>query len=107
MPKTSPPLRELLAEYGDVPVCGRCLVVVNVTDEIRAKSRAYAEVFSQPTNMLALKAWVIVKILERGWWFEIGDTSERFMPLSTYRGDPVCAYHLYELVRLEELISRR
>ena len=80
MPKSGPALRELLEEYRDVPVCGRCLVVLDATGEIRALYHdGRSETFSQPTNMLALKAWVVVKILERGWRFEIGSTVERFL----------------------------
>lgn len=91
-----------LAEYGDVPVCGRCLVVINATVPIRAKHpRGEYEAFQYPTEMTTLKAWVIGKILDRGWWFEIGTVTDCFIPISTWHGDPVCAYHLYALAELE------
>jgi hypothetical protein len=53
------------------------------------------------TDPVALKAWVVEKILD-GYWFEIGDTSERFVPISTWHGDPVCRWHLYYLANNEK-----
>lgn len=55
------------------------------------------EVFERVTDMAALKAWAIEKILDGLWRFEVNATNGGFVPISTWHGDPVCCYHLYVL----------
>lgn len=103
MPKSRKSLIAFLREY-DEPVCGRCLVVLNDVSAVRAKrdtGDGALETFPHPTDMLALKAWVIEKILDDHWIFEIDRTNQRFVPISTWGGDPVCIYHLTVLADME------
>lgn len=98
MPSSPDTTHAFLAEYGDVPVCGRCLVVIDSRMRILAKHPKHGlHVFERVTDMAALKAWVIEKILNGLWRFEVNDSNGRFVPISTWHGDPVCRWHLYVL----------
>lgn len=87
-------------------ICNRCLVNVNATVTIRAKITAAdggirTEFCEVATNPAALKKWV-----EDLWYgdnarFEVDATADRFKAISTWYGDPVCAWHLWELVDAE------
>lgn len=95
-------LRASLRDFGDIEVCSRCLVILNATCQVIAKHPSgRLEICDFPTDMLRLKAWVIARILEPGWWFEIGSTTDRFKRFATWYGDTVCAYHLYRLGQRE------
>jgi hypothetical protein len=96
--------KAILLKDGDaIPICGRCLIVVNATISVRAKHPSgRLEICETPTEPVALKVWVIGKCLDDpGWWFEIGSTGDRFIPIATMYGDPVCSYDLYRLVDSE------
>lgn len=53
-----------------------------------------------PTDMSELIPFV-TSVLELGGMMMIGNTTDRFRPVSTWHGDLVCGYHLYHLVELE------
>lgn len=83
-------------------MCGRCLVVLNTTSPVRARTPGgELASFEHPTDVPALKAWVIEKILDGQWSFEIGPLAHCFVPIATWHGDPVCVYHLYVLAEME------
>lgn len=91
---------------ADDEICGRCLVNVNATIMVRAKitgsdGATHMEICQYPTDPIALKEWV-----ENHWYgdnarFEVGTTTDRFKAISTWHGDPVCAWHLWVLVDAE------
>jgi hypothetical protein len=93
---------------GHAELCGRCLVVINARLMVCAKHpNGAVEIIQQATNPVSLKSWV-TGLLQNSpeWRFEIGDTAHRFLPIATMYGDPVCAYHLWQLVD-DEMHGRR
>jgi ABC-type transport system involved in Fe-S cluster assembly fused permease/ATPase subunit len=85
---------------GVAELCGRCLVVVDARTTIRARTRQ-AVTHAPDLDVLSLIKWAEDKMYGDGAEIEVNDTRHRFRPVSTYRGDLVCAYHLYQLVSLE------
>ena len=89
---------------AELDICNRCLVNVNSTTAIRARFRDSLESCEVVTDPVALKKWAqtmlcgdvgaVVKI-------EVNHTTDRFRPVSTWHGDPVCSYHLWVLVDTE------
>ena len=81
-------------------LCGRCLVVVDARTVIRA--RTPTRITTAPDlDVVSLIKWAESMIYGDNANIEVNGTRNRFQPVSTYRGDLVCAVHLYELVSLE------
>lgn len=101
-------LSAILQDFGDMPICGRCLVVLDARMSVRAKHpNGASDAIQDITNPLYLKGWVISHLLESPEYrFEIGPTTDRFIPIATMYGDPVCAYDLYNLVAFEARRNR-
>lgn len=83
-------------------ICGRCLVNVNATITIQAIfPDGHKEFCEHPTDPVALKKWVEDRWFGDNCRFEVGQTTARFRAVSTWHGDPVCVYHLWELCETE------
>lgn len=85
---------------GVTELCGRCLVVVDVRTSIRARTDRTVG-HAPALDVVSLIKWAEAAIYGDGADIEVNDTRQRFQPVSTYRGDLVCAYHLTELVSME------
>lgn len=89
-------------DAGELDLCGRCLVIPNATSYVRAVFPNGAKViFREHTDPVALKKWVEARAYGDGCTFECDATTARFLPISTWHGDPVCAFHLWLLADLE------
>lgn len=89
-----------------LPLCNRCLIVLNVTTAIRARGMAadglhHVEPCPFATNPIALASWAREMLYERDWIIEVNDRTHMFWPISTWHGDPVCSTHLFLLVEAE------
>lgn len=89
---------------GVTELCGRCLVVVNASTSVRARWKnagGYHIAHAENLDVTSLIQWAEDMIYGQNADIEIGNTSQRMRPVSTFRGDLVCAYHLMELVSIE------
>lgn len=86
--------------YALDEICGRCLVNINATVTIRAIFPDGKREFCDcATNPVALKKWVEDRRFGDNYCrFEVDATTDRFRPVSTWHGDPVCSWHLWVLV---------
>lgn len=93
-------LSAILRDFGDMPICGRCLILTDSRISVRAKHpNGASDAVQDAINPLYLKGWVISHMLESpAYTFEIGATTDRFIPIATMYGDPVCSYDLWQLV---------
>lgn len=86
-------------------LCGRCLVVVDARSVIRATIRHRDEMrfeIAEDLSVTGLALWGEKMLyLERAVTIDVNDMRHCFRPVSTYRGDLVCAPHLYQLVSME------
>ena len=82
-------------------ICGRCLVLPNAGSSIKAvwgDNEAYPP---NPQNPRALKKWAEEMLYGNCARFQIEDTTDRIEAISTWQGDPVCSYHLWQLTVAE------
>lgn len=88
-------------------ICNRCLVLVNATVPVRVRyvgddGLINFEHCDCTTDPRSLKSWVQKYAQFPRVYFEVGNLTDRFLPVSTWGGDPVCSFHLCELVSREE-----
>lgn len=87
-------------------LCGRCLIVVNVTTPVSVRYDHHTDWAQDTTDPEQLAAWVEQHCERSGGdaLFSIGPTSRRFVPFSTWHGDPVCSWHLWQLTEKEQRV---
>lgn len=83
-------------------ICGRCLINPDARTVIVAiwgdgSNMEHAPSMTPP----ALKKWLQKMLYINGARFELGATSQRVEAISTWHGDPVCGYHLWQLAEAE------
>jgi hypothetical protein len=82
-------------------ICGRCLVLPNVSSSVIARwgdNQAYPP---NPQNPRAMKIWCEEMLYGNRARFEINAMSDCVEAISTWHGDPVCSVHLWTLVSEE------
>lgn len=84
----------------DDEICGRCLVNVDARSSIAAVKEGYLEQ-ARDRDPRRLKAWAEEKAYGDGCHFQVDATGDRFIAISTWHGDPVCSYHLWQLAEAE------
>jgi hypothetical protein len=84
-------------------LCGRCLVNLDARTLIRARfPNGHMEICSSATDPVALKKWAQGQIrAHEAVSFDVDATADRFLPVSTWHGDPVCSWHLWVLADAE------
>ena len=79
-------------------ICARCLINLDAGTMILARFPVLApdlSPFVNTTDPWALKEWAI-NMLEQGATIDVDATADRFRPVATWHGDPVCVVHLWE-----------
>jgi hypothetical protein len=76
--------------------CNRCLAIVDARTTVWDQDTN--ETAPNPTGPATLRLWAIER---QGHRLAINDMPQAFAPVSTWHGDPVCAYHLLERVQAE------
>ena len=83
-------------------ICGRCLINPNSSTSIVAIWGADRNMEDPPSMAPPqLKKWVQEMLYGNQARFEVNATSQRFEAISTWHGDPVCGYHLWQLAEAE------
>jgi len=82
-------------------ICGRCLVNVNATTSIRAIKPNGDQEEAPVRDPRGLKLWAQARLYGDRCRFQVDATGDRFESVSTWHGDPVCAYHLWYLAEAE------
>ena len=89
-------------EAAELDLCGRCLVIVDARTVIRARHPdGCIEVCEHSTDPRTLKKWVEARAYGDGCTFQVDNTTDRFLAISTWHGDPVCSWHLWVLAEAE------
>lgn len=89
---------DLLGQYG---FCPYCLAIKNYTTTVLARSSQRTDIAPPEvcTDPVALSRWLHDKLGEHAGEvrFEIGDTTNRFVPVAFINGTPVCPVDLWWL----------
>ena len=83
-------------------ICGRCLINPDVRSNIVA-IWGNGQNMDHPPDMAPprLKKWAQEMLYGNRARFEVDATSQRFEAISTWHGDPVCGWHLWQLAEAE------
>ena len=87
-----------------IPLCSRCLVVMDARTFVRAQFPDRIEE-CRDRNPIGLRAWA-EGVLAEGGRIIVDDTIDRFAPVATWYGDPVCTIHLWECADRERRGAR-
>ena len=88
-------------------ICNRCLIQVNAMTSIMARWSGHAESCLTPNSPYPLAKWAAEMLYGNNATIMVNDRSDMFRQFSTWHGDPVCVWHLWELVDTENKAVRR